>query len=751
LVALTEQAAKQEKAEAKLAAVLKATGNAIGYKSEELGQEALKMQTLTGISDEVILNAQAVLATFKNVKRVMFGETTQAALDMTTVLSDGELSAASLNTTMIQLGTAMNDPINGLNGLIQAGITFDKNQKDRIESLIKENKLFEAQEIIIKELKDRFGGAAEAQGRLFSGQINAANASIDNLLEELGYSITKNVDVNNKISAVMSGAESLQRFAHNNQEYLNRLVGYFVSNPKMLLNLLFPTNFLRTLPDTIGESILDAIIQTERLEPGSWSKPIPLPPDQQNKNAEATSQSSSRKVQAPPSDNTAASKKTGIESLLAKQTTWSEQGIRIFKDFVTQIDLILDKGFVSVVEGDFEALDKLVESCSDNMVKSVAGAVSKMGAQWVTSEVAKLFEIDTEAEEQQKVFDEKAIKSEQERLLKSGEFFNGIKAAYLDLLRDQTTWSDQSQEIFKEFVTQTSRLFEQGLISVIKGDFENLDKLLEGFLDNMIQSVANAVGQMATQWATNEVASLMGIDLSRLGMNKMAGTGVGASGGLMNTALSGYGMYNWLGGSEAATGAAAAAVGAVPLGQIAGGVGLEGPFLGASSAEWGTGAAAAGGLGSAFMAYLPYIGIAMLALSMIGGGNPFSGLGTTVNWIGDTVGGVAETVGGFVEDVVGGIGDFFGFASGTAYIERDMIARVHQGERILSREDNKALIAAVGRLSDGGSAGGNQENIHFHFHGDVYADDGSKDRLAEDMYFRMKKVQRREMRAGAGR
>ena len=35
------------------------------------------------------------------------------------------------------------------------------------------------------------------------------------------------------------------------------------------------------------------------------------------------------------------------------------------------------------------------------------------------------------------------------------------------------------------------------------------------------------------------------------------------------------------------------------------------------------------------------------------------------------------------------------FASGTPYVDRDMVAGIHQGERILSSVDNRALVQAV--------------------------------------------------------
>ncbi|HEB28671.1 MAG TPA: hypothetical protein ENI05_13015, partial [Porticoccus sp.] len=77
-----DAASEQEAVEKRLEAVIKATGNAAGFSIDQLKIMASEFQNLSTVGDEVVLSAQAILATFKNISGDVFKRTTQAALDM---------------------------------------------------------------------------------------------------------------------------------------------------------------------------------------------------------------------------------------------------------------------------------------------------------------------------------------------------------------------------------------------------------------------------------------------------------------------------------------------------------------------------------------------------------------------------------------------------------------------------------------------------------------------------------------------
>lgn len=170
----------QIQAETKLASVIRATGGAAGYTIDEFKAMASELQELTGIGDEVILSAQAIIATFKNIKGDAFREATVLAADMSAVLGTG------LTENAKKVGKALEDPTKGMTALAEAGVVFSKQQQDVIKALQESGDLASAQKIIIDELSNTFGGAAADQANTFAGQVTKLWNRIGDLGEVIG-------------------------------------------------------------------------------------------------------------------------------------------------------------------------------------------------------------------------------------------------------------------------------------------------------------------------------------------------------------------------------------------------------------------------------------------------------------------------------------------------------------------------------------------------------------------------------------
>lgn len=202
-------AAEEEVAQVKLAAALRATNNALGVGAQELVDFAEEVERTTGVSGEMVVEAEAVLLTFTKVGRDAFPRAIRAANDMSVILG-GDLRGA-----VVQLGKALNDPIQGMAALGRVGVQFTQSQKDMVEQLVRSGELLKAQGIILDEVEGRMGGVAEQVGATFQGDLKAVGNAWENLLEELGHFITDSPVVKAALRAV---AELLERWKKTLEE-----------------------------------------------------------------------------------------------------------------------------------------------------------------------------------------------------------------------------------------------------------------------------------------------------------------------------------------------------------------------------------------------------------------------------------------------------------------------------------------------------------------------------------------------------
>lgn len=166
-------------------AVIKSTGGAANVTASQVSRLAEAISNKTGIDDEQIQSAQNLLLTFTNVRNEVgkgndiFNQASQAAIDMSVALGTDSKSAA------IQLGKALNDPIKGITALSRAGVSFTKEQKDQIKTLVASGKTLEAQKMILAELGKEFGGAAAAA----SDPMQRLDTTVNNLKERIGTAL----------------------------------------------------------------------------------------------------------------------------------------------------------------------------------------------------------------------------------------------------------------------------------------------------------------------------------------------------------------------------------------------------------------------------------------------------------------------------------------------------------------------------------------------------------------------------------
>jgi len=167
-------------------AVVKSTGQAAGFSAKQFADMAQGMSASAGqsiFSDDAILGATNVLATFTEIKGTSFTGATQAILDISQAMG------TDLQSSAVQVGKALNDPVAGISALSRVGVTFSEDQKALIKSMVEVGDVAGAQQIILAELGKEFGGSAAAAVNTFAGQQIVLAEQFKNVQQSLGESL----------------------------------------------------------------------------------------------------------------------------------------------------------------------------------------------------------------------------------------------------------------------------------------------------------------------------------------------------------------------------------------------------------------------------------------------------------------------------------------------------------------------------------------------------------------------------------
>lgn len=182
-------------------ALLRATGEAVGYSAKELSEFAKQRDLATLGDKESILDAINALQTFKSVQGETFKRAIVNAQNLAAVFGGDVKSQA------ISLGKALEDPIKGINALSRSGVSFTAGQKELIKSLVESNKVLDAQSIILKEIEGQVGGTAEAEATGLSGSIDTLSFEWRELKESFEQTDAAVKGVNAIVEAVRGTRE----------------------------------------------------------------------------------------------------------------------------------------------------------------------------------------------------------------------------------------------------------------------------------------------------------------------------------------------------------------------------------------------------------------------------------------------------------------------------------------------------------------------------------------------------------------
>jgi len=191
------EAMEAEAGLAELEAVIKSTGGAAGVTAEYAQELATSWQMETKFSDDAVISAESMLLTFTNIGRNVFPYAVQQTLNLAEKFGDADQAA-------IQLGKALNDPINGVSALKRIGVTFTEAQGETSQKMVQMGDVAGAQMVIIAELEKEFGGLAEAAGSTAAGKIEIFKNKVGEVQEQIGAGFLPLIDLaTDKIGAWM--------------------------------------------------------------------------------------------------------------------------------------------------------------------------------------------------------------------------------------------------------------------------------------------------------------------------------------------------------------------------------------------------------------------------------------------------------------------------------------------------------------------------------------------------------------------
>jgi hypothetical protein len=176
----------EDEREAKLLeSQIRATGGAAGFTAQELTSMASRLQDVTTFADETTVAAQKVLLSFTNIKGSTFTGAIVAAQNLSTIMGQ------DLQSSVVQIGKALQDPIKGITALQRVGVSFSAAQKEVIKDLVNTGQMAKAQQMILAELNKEFGGAAMSDALTYSGQIEQMKNAFGDLGESIGFAMAQ--------------------------------------------------------------------------------------------------------------------------------------------------------------------------------------------------------------------------------------------------------------------------------------------------------------------------------------------------------------------------------------------------------------------------------------------------------------------------------------------------------------------------------------------------------------------------------
>jgi hypothetical protein len=177
-----KNASEAEQAEARLTAVLKATGGAAGVTKGHIDDLAESLALITNFDDEALRHGAATLLTFGSIGASSFDRALKAGVDLAAFMR------SDLDSAMRMIGKALEDPTVGMTAMRRAGIMLTDSQMEVAKAAVEAGDKMAAMKVLLEALESKVGGTAIAMRTGLTGATSDAGKAFDEMTESMGKS-----------------------------------------------------------------------------------------------------------------------------------------------------------------------------------------------------------------------------------------------------------------------------------------------------------------------------------------------------------------------------------------------------------------------------------------------------------------------------------------------------------------------------------------------------------------------------------
>jgi archaellum component FlaC len=238
-----EAAEKFERSLIKFNTVLQGTGNVTGFTRRELEKMQQTIAKTTEYTATAAREAQVAFIKMGTIRGDVFEKGLKTASDLAAFLGNDLPQAAEF------LGRALQNPAAGMMRLQRMGLGLTAEQKKSINTLLEQNKLYEAQLKLLEDINAKgIQGLAAKFAETFSGQLGQFSKEINKAKKQLGEEL---LPILVDLLPILNAIKEVAMVA---MKGIGILVEAFISDVNNLLELLINVWAILERIATLGQS-----------------------------------------------------------------------------------------------------------------------------------------------------------------------------------------------------------------------------------------------------------------------------------------------------------------------------------------------------------------------------------------------------------------------------------------------------------------------------------------------------------------